>query len=243
MECEPETVIGTFLANQGNRRNELFSIASKAGIARRKELGERYFDNSPAYLEAELDKTLARLSVDIIDLYYIHRRDSATPIEEVSETLAGFIRAGKIKSFGFSEIAPTSLARASAVHPVAAVQSEYSLSVRSPEMGLVQATRQLGTALVAFSPVGRSLLTDRPHNEERIAEMAWMRTNPRFIEPNLSANIDAAAGFRALAADMGSSAAYHCLASTVMIIYSNPRHKISRPFSGTLRRGQIVPVS
>jgi aryl-alcohol dehydrogenase-like predicted oxidoreductase len=202
-----ETVIGTFLAKQGKRRNELFSIASKAGIARRKELGERYFDNSPAYLEAELDKTLVRLGVDIIDLYYIHRRDSATPIEEVSETLAGFIRAGKIKSFGFSEIAPTSLARAGAVHPVAAVQSEYSLSVRSPEMGLVQATRQLGAALVAFSPVGRSLLTDRPHSEERIAEMAWMRTNPRFIEPNLSANIDAAAGFRAMAADMGSSAA------------------------------------
>ena len=100
-----ETVIGTFLANQGKRRNDLFSIASKAGIARRKELGERYFDNSPAYLEAELDKTLARLGVDIIDVYYIHRRDAATPIEEVSETLAGFIRAGKIKSFGFSEIA------------------------------------------------------------------------------------------------------------------------------------------
>ena len=74
-------------------------------------------------------------------------------------------------------------------------------------MGLVQATRQIGTALVAFSPVGRSLLTDSPHNEERIADMPWMRTNPRFMEPNLSANIDAAAGFRALAADMGSSAA------------------------------------
>ena len=74
-------------------------------------------------------------------------------------------------------------------------------------MGLVQATRQIGTALVAFSPVGRSLLTDRPHSEERIAEMAWMRTNPRFVEPNLSANIKATAGFRALAADMGSSAA------------------------------------
>lgn len=202
-----ETVIGTFLAKQGKRRNELFSIASKAGIARKNESGKRYFDNSPAYLEAELDRTLLRLGVDIIDLFYIHRRDAATPIEQVSETLCGFIKAGKIKSFGFSEIAPTSLEKASAVHHVAAVQSEYSLSVRSPEMGLVQATGKLGAALVAFSPVGRSLLTDRPHNQSRIAEMAWMRKNPRFIEPNLSANVNATAGFRALAAEMGASAA------------------------------------
>ena len=151
-----ETVIGTFLANQGKRRNELFSIASKAGIARRKELGERYFDNSPAYLEAELDKTLARLGVDIIDLYYIHRRDSATPIEEVSETLAGFIRAGKIKSFGFSEIAPTSLATASAVHPVAAVQSEYSLSVRVRKWALFRRHGNLERRLSLFH-----LLADR----------------------------------------------------------------------------------
>jgi len=202
-----EDAIGSFLAKQGKRRHELFSIASKAGIARKKELGERYFDNSPAYLEAELDKTLARLGVDVIDLYYIHRRDPETPIETVCETLAGFIKKGKIRSFGFSEIAPTSLRKANAIHPVAAIQSEYSLSVRSPELGLVQATRELGTALVAFSPLGRSLLTDRPHNVERVTDMAWVRTNPRFLEPNLSANVAATAGFRALAADMGTSAA------------------------------------
>jgi aryl-alcohol dehydrogenase-like predicted oxidoreductase len=202
-----ETVIGTFLAKQGKRRNDLFSIASKAGIARNKELGERYYDNSSSYLMAELDKTLARLGVDVIDLYYIHRRDAATPIEEVCETLAGFVRAGKIKSFGFSEIAPSSLRRANTVHHVAAVQSEYSLSVRSPELGLVQTTKELGTALVAFSPVGRSLLTDRPHTAERITEMPFVLQNPRFQPPNLDANIKAGAKFRALAVDMGTSAA------------------------------------
>lgn len=204
---QSETAIGTFLAKQGKRRNDLFSIASKAGIARKKDLNERYYDNSPSYLADELDKTLGRLGVDVIDLYYIHRRDQNTPIEEVCETLAGFIKAGKIKSFGFSEIAPTSLRRASAVHHVAAVQSEYSLSVRSPELGLVQATRELGTALVAFSPVGRSLLTDRPHTLDRVADMPFARHNPRFQDPNLNANIAAGIGFRALAADLGTSAA------------------------------------
>ena len=202
-----ETVIGTFLAKQGARRHDLFSIASKVGIARDPETGKRYFDNSREYLTSELDKTLARLQLDSIDLYYIHRRDAATPIEEVTETLAGLVKTGKIKSFGFSEIAPSSLRRAHAIHHVAAVQSEYSLSVRSPEMGLVQATKELGTALVAFSPVGRSLLTNKPQTLDAISKMEWLRQNPRFIEPNYSANIKASEAFRMLAADMGMSAA------------------------------------
>ncbi|WP_041860733.1 aldo/keto reductase [Candidatus Puniceispirillum marinum] len=202
-----ETVIGTFLAKQGARRNDLFSIASKVGIAKDPETGKRYFDNSPAYLIAELDKTLARLQLDSIDLYYIHRRDAQTSIEDVTETLVELVKSGKIKSFGFSEIAPASLRRADAIHHVAAVQSEYSLSVRSPEMGLVQTTKELGTALVAFSPVGRSLLTDNPLTLDAISGMEWLRQNPRFIEPNYSANIKAGINFRNLAADMGLSAA------------------------------------
>ena len=202
-----ETVIGTFLAKQGALRNDLFSIASKAGIASDPETGKRYFDNSRSYLVAELDKTLARLKLDSIDLYYIHRRDAETPIEEVTETLVGLVKTGKIKSFGFSEIAPASLRRADAIHHVAAVQSEYSLSVRSPEMGLVQTTKELGTALVAFSPVGRSLLTNNPLSLDAIRDMAWLSQNPRFIEPNYSANIKTGEKFRDLATDMGLSAA------------------------------------
>jgi aryl-alcohol dehydrogenase-like predicted oxidoreductase len=131
-----ESVIGRFLAKQGAQKTKLFHIATKAGIAVDKETGRRYFDNSPAYLQAELDASLARLGLDYVDLYYIHRRDSETPIEEVTETLAAMVKAGKIGGFGFSEIAPTSLYRAAAIHEIAAVQSEYSLSVRSPEMGL-----------------------------------------------------------------------------------------------------------
>ena len=202
-----ETVIGTFLAKQGKSKNDLFSIATKAAITKDPETGARAFDNSAEHLESELDASLARLGVDHVDLFYVHRRDPSIPIEEVTGTLAGLIEKGKIRSFGFSEIAPTSLRRANAVHHVAAVQSEYSLAVRFPELGLVQSTAELGTALVAFSPVGRSLLTDRPCSPEKAETLPFLKINPRFQEPNLTANIEATRKFRELAADMRTSAA------------------------------------
>ena len=183
-----------------------FSVATKAAIYRSPE-GVRSHRNDAAYLTQQLDQSLARLSVEAIDLFYVHRRDPETPIEEVTETLAGFIKAGKIKGFGYSEIAPTSLQRANEVHHVMAVQSEYSLGVRSPEMGLIQSCKSLGTAFVAFSPVGRSLLTDKPHQGDKLKEVSFLQNNPRFMEPNLSANIKATAPFRALAADIGLTAA------------------------------------
>ncbi|MBT4934841.1 MAG: aldo/keto reductase [Rhodospirillaceae bacterium] len=199
-----EERIGSFLSQQGPGRHELFTIATKAGICRGDD-GKNY-DNSPGHLEAELDKSLKRLGVDHVELFYVHRREQELPIEEVAGTLAGFIRAGKIKQFGFSEIAPTSLALAAAVHPVGAVQSEYSLSTRYPELGLVQKTAELDTTLVAFSPLGRSLLTDSPHSEENVQTFPFLKDNPRFLEPNLSRNVEATAGFRALARDMGHKA-------------------------------------
>lgn len=202
-----EQVIGTFLAQQGGQKNDLFSIATKAGIARDADTGKRYFDNSPAYLEAQLDASLSRMGIDHVDLFYVHRRDADTPIEEVADTLAGLVKSGKTRSFGFSEIAPSSLYRAARRHHVAAVQSEYSLSVRAPELGLTQATAALDTALVAFSPVGRSLLTDTPHDATKAATMPFLKENPRFQEPNLSENIRLTAAFRDLAADLGTSAA------------------------------------
>ena len=168
-----EAAIGSFLAKQGSNRSSLFSIATKVGVKGNIQTGKTEFDNSPDYLKKELDSSLKRLGVESIDLYYIHRRDQNTPIEEVTETLAGFVKAGKIRSFGFSEIAPSSLRRAASIHHVAAFQSEYSLSVRSPELGLVQTTAELGTALVAFSPLGRSLLTDRPHASDKVKKMDW----------------------------------------------------------------------
>jgi len=200
-----ETVIGTFLkANPGAR--DQFQIATKAAITRDPD-GTRYFDNSAAHLEAELDKSLTRMGIDCVDLFYAHRHDAKLPIEEATENLARLVKAGKVRSIGFSEIAPSNLRRAAAVHPIAAVQSEYSLATRSPELGLVQACAELGTALVAFSPVGRSLLTDYPIPTSDIPNIAFLASNPRFMEPNLSANLRITDGFRTLAADMGTPAA------------------------------------
>ncbi len=200
-----EERIGSFLAKQGKARDGLFKIATKAGICRDAD-GKGYYDNSAAHLETELDKSLKRMGVEQVELFYIHRREQSRPIEEVTETLAGFVRAGKIGQFGFSEIAPTNLARAAAIHPVGAVQSEYSLATRFPELGLVQKTAEVGATLVAFSPLGRSLLTDDPHSPEKALTLPFLKNNPRFIEPNISRNVAASAGFRALAMDMGLAA-------------------------------------
>jgi aryl-alcohol dehydrogenase-like predicted oxidoreductase len=201
-----ETTIGTFFKARGAAARNHFRIATKASITRDAD-GNRTFRNDAAHLEAELDQSLVRMGLDVVDLIYIHRRQADIPIEEAAGNLSRLVEKGKAKSIGFSEIAPSSLRRAAAVHPIAAVQSEYSLSVRSPELGLVQTCAELGTALVAFSPVGRSLLTDTPVTADVIPTLDFMKGNPRFIEPNYSANIAATDRFRALAADMGEPAA------------------------------------
>ncbi|MEM1163333.1 MAG: aldo/keto reductase, partial [Pseudomonadota bacterium] len=192
-----ETVIGDWLKKRGGECP--FTIATKGGITR----GERRFNNDPDHLAEALDGSLSRLGVEAIDLYYIHRRDVTHEIEAVAETLAGFVKAGKVKAIGFSEVAPASVRRAHAVHPVAAVQSEYSLATRAPEIGLVQTCAEIGAALVAFSPVGRAVLTDRPHSYETAQEMDFLKNNPRFQQPNHAANLKISDAFRALAADMG----------------------------------------
>ena len=156
-----ERRIGEFLSLLGKKDRKFFHIATKGGI-KTKPGGPPEFDNSEDYLTKELDESLKRLGVDNIGLYYIHRRDGKTPIEDVVETLLKFKKAGKINQFGFSEISPVSLEKANKVHHVGAVQSEYSLSTRFPELGLLQKTKQLKTAFIAFSPVGRGLLTDKP---------------------------------------------------------------------------------
>ena len=201
-----EVCIGTYLKTLDKSEVQKFSIATKAAIYTSPE-GERSHRNDKAYLETQLENSLKTLGVEAIDLFYVHRRDPKMPIEEVTRTLAGFIKAGKIKGFGYSEIAPSSLRRAHSEHPVMAVQSEYSLGVRSPELGLIQTCAELGTAFVAFSPVGRSLLTDKPHDSEKLQNIGFLKNNPRFMEPNLSANIAATEPFRALAKSHGLSAA------------------------------------
>lgn len=200
-----EKAIGAYLEQHPEARN-FFHIATKAGITRDAE-GNRCFRNDPEHLEAELDGSLKRMGIDAVDLFYVHRRDEAVPIEEVTETLAKMQANGKIKAFGFSEIAPSSLRRACAVAPVAAVQSEYSLASRAPDLGLVQECARQGTTLVAFSPVGRAFLTDTPIPRDHAMNYDWMKANPRFQSPNYEANIAATDGFRALAAEMGEPAA------------------------------------
>ena len=137
-----ESVIGQWLKARGG--DAPFTIATKVGIT--SDPNQR-LKNDAEHMRDALDASLMRLGVEAIDLYYVHRRDTRFEIEEVTETMAGFVKAGKVKAIGFSEIAPSSLRRAHAVHPVAAVQSEYSLSTRAPELGLVQACDDIGASL------------------------------------------------------------------------------------------------
>ena len=199
-----ERMIGGYLAARPGPVP--FFIATKGGITTDAR-GRRRFDNTPAHLEAELDGSLSRLGVERVDLYYVHRRDPDIPIEDVAGTLGRLVDKGKIGAIGFSEIAPSSLRCAAAEHPVAAVQSEYSLATRAPDLGLVQACAELGTAPVAFSPVGRGLLTDTPPDDARVAASAFLSANPRFQPPNLGANLRATDRLRALGAELDQPAA------------------------------------
>ena len=200
-----ESAIGSYLRADPGARDD-FVIATKAAIARDAD-GQRRFDNSAAHLEAELDRSLGRMGIDCVDLFYVHRRDPEVPIEEVAGTLRRLVEKGKTRAIGFSEIAPSSLRRAVAVHPVAAVQSEYSLATRSPGLGLLEAWAAGVVALAAAAPVGRSLLTDAPLSLDAARGLAFLKSNPRFIEPNHAANIAASDRLRRLAADMGEPAA------------------------------------
>ncbi|MCB1473298.1 MAG: aldo/keto reductase [Rhodobiaceae bacterium] len=200
-----ESAIGTYLAKNPGARDD-FVIATKATITRDKD-GKRTLDNSAEHLEQELDKSLKKLGLDCVDLFYAHRRDPRLTPEETAGNLGRLVEKGKARAIGLSEVSPTTLRRAAAVFPVAVVQSEYSLSTRSPDLGLVQTCAELGVAMVAFSPVGRSLLTDSPIPRERIPDLVFLSVNPRFLEPNLSENLAITGRFRALAAEMGTSAA------------------------------------
>jgi aryl-alcohol dehydrogenase-like predicted oxidoreductase len=176
-----ETVIGSFIKDHPGR----FSIATKGGIVAKPV---RRFDNTKDHLRSELEASLKRLGVDRVDLYYVHRRDAELPIEDVTETLGEFVTEGLIGGIGFSEIAPSSLRRAAAVHPVMAVQSEYSLWTRAPELGLLQTCKELGTTFVAFSPVARGMFADRIPTREEFSDEGFRAANPRFAEPNFSYN-------------------------------------------------------
>ena len=196
-----EQTIGAYLKG----RSDLFTIATKAGIWRHPDTGKRGFNNKADYLRAELEKSLSRLGLEHVDLYYIHRRDPEVEIEDLMETLLAFKAEGKIAGIGFSEISPATLRRASAVGPVDAVQSEYSLWTRQPELGMIQTCRELGVAFVPFSPLGRGMFAPNPPNPAEFPKGHFRTGTPRFTEPNFSHNVRQVEKFKALADDLGTS--------------------------------------
>ncbi|MEM6384007.1 MAG: aldo/keto reductase [Pseudomonadota bacterium] len=225
-----ERAIGSYLARDPGAR-DAFVIATKASIGS-DENGNRTLNNSAEHFEAELDGSLKRMGIECVDLFYAHRRDARFTPEETAENLGRLVKKGKAKAIGLSEVAPSTLRRAHAVFPVAAVQNEYSLSTRAPELGLVQACKELGVALVAFSPLGRSLITDNPAAPDRIASIPFLKQNPRFMEPNYSANITQMAAFQALAREMETSSA----ALAIAWLLSRDDHIIPIPGSRSVQR-------
>lgn len=174
-----ESLLGRFIEQGGPDRRQQMVVATKFGIVRQAGQYERRIDNSPAYLRAACEASLRRLGLERIDLYYCHRRDPAVPIEEVVGAMADLVAAGKVGAIGLSEVSVSTLRRAHAVHPVAAVQSEYSLWSREPEQGLLAACAELGTAFVAYSPLGRAFLTATVDTAQ-LADNDFRKHNPRF---------------------------------------------------------------
>ena len=193
-----ETVLGQWLAT----RKHPAVIATKASFV---SSPSRRIDNSDAHLRAELEGSLRRLGVEQVALFYIHRHDQNTPIEDVAGTLSRLIEEGKIGGYGMSEISPGTLRRAHAVHPVRAVQNEYSLWTRQPELGLIQACAELGTAFVPFSPLARGALGREIISPETLAPTEFRRQIPRFQGVDWQLNRTKIEDFRAYAYDRGIS--------------------------------------
>lgn len=199
-----EEIIGNWIRARGN--DNPYRIATKAGI-HRAEGAAIGINNEAAHLEAELDKSLKRLGVEQVELFYLHRKHPDVEIEPTIEAMAALVKKGKTATIGLSEVSPTTLERAARIHPIAAVQSEYSLQTRYPELGLVQACERLGTTLVAFCPLGRGLLTDTPPNNETAGRSSFLRGNPRYYPDTLARNLSASQPIRDLAGEKGFPAA------------------------------------
>jgi len=178
-----------------------FTIATKAAVSRDAD-GNRSFCNEADYVRAELEGSLTRLGLDRVDLFYMHRREQARPVEEVMEHLLGLVEEGLIGGIGFSEISPATLRRACAIGPVRAVQSEYSLWSRMPELGMIEACADLGTAFVPFSPVARGMFGTEPLDPTTFSKGDLRGTNPRFLEPNFGFNTAIIKAFKTYAASI-----------------------------------------
>jgi aryl-alcohol dehydrogenase-like predicted oxidoreductase len=203
-----ERLIARVLAT---RRDDTF-IATKFGHVRAADGTVLRIDGSPGYVRQACDASLQRLGVDHIDLYYQHRVDKTVPIEETVGAMAELVKAGKVRFLGLSEASATTIRRAHAVHPIAAVQTEYSLWTRDVEAAVLPACRELGTGFVAYAPLGRGFLTGAIADTSKLAPDDWRRANPRFQGDHLKANLALAAAVQAIAGGKGCTPAQLALA-------------------------------
>ncbi|KQQ04057.1 MULTISPECIES: aldo/keto reductase [unclassified Rathayibacter] len=203
-----EELVGRALAG---RRDEVV-LASKFGFILHRTTGERGLDGSPENLRLAVEGSLRRLGTDRIDLYYQHRMDPGVPVEDTAGAFAELIQEGKIRGYGLSEAAPATIRRAHAVHPVTAVQSEYSLWTRDPEAGVLPLLRELGIGFVPYSPLGRGFLTGTIRSVDALGADDFRRANPRFAGDALEANLRIVAEVERVAAEADATPAQVALA-------------------------------
>lgn len=180
-----EQLVGKALAG----RRERAILATKFAIVRGEDGAMRGISGKPEYVQQACEASLARLGVDVIDLYYQHRVDRSVPIEETVGAMAKLVQQGKVRYLGLSECSTETLRRAHAVHPISAVQSEYSLWSRDPEDGMLATCEELGVTFVAYSPLGRGFLTGAIRSIDDLAHDDWRRTQPRFQGENFAKNL------------------------------------------------------
>jgi aryl-alcohol dehydrogenase-like predicted oxidoreductase len=204
-----ERLVGRAIAG---RRDEVF-LATKFGLVRDPgDLLNTRVNGRPEYVRSSIEGSLQRLGVDHVDLYYLHRVDSDTPIEETVGAMAQLVQEGKVRYLGLSEAGPDTLRRACAVHQITALQTEYSLWTRDAEDGVLDACRELGIGFVAYSPLGRGFLTGSIRSIDDLSADDWRRTNPRFQGESLQRNLDLVDEVKRLAAEKDVTPAQLALA-------------------------------
>ena len=203
-----EVLLGKALKD---RRDRAF-IATKFGINYNADRSKLMVDGSPANVRRAIEGSLQRLGVDHVDLYYLHRVDPDTPIEETVGAMAELVTEGKVRFLGLSEASPETLRKAHATHPITALQTEYSLWSREPEDALFAVTRELGIGFVPYSPLGRGFLTGAIRSADQLAADDRRRLHPRFMGENFQKNLDLVEAVKAIAADKGVTAAQLALA-------------------------------
>jgi aryl-alcohol dehydrogenase-like predicted oxidoreductase len=193
-------------------RRDQVVLATKFGIVSHSGGGPGVLDSSPANIRTSVEGSLKRLCTDHIDLYYQHRVDPKTPIEATIGALAELIAEGKVRYIGLSEASPATIRRAQAVHPIAALQTEYSLWTRDPEAELLPLLRELGIGFVPYSPLGHGFLTGEIRSPEQLSDDDWRKTNPRFTGGNFQRNLRIVDEVKAVATEAGATPAQIALA-------------------------------